>query len=660
MKTIENLMEAYSSYLALPMVLVTSASEEIYKTNYKQLYMELDTITGANFAEISKKIEHPIIVSAMETVEDEECFYILTPTFTFQMKQLMFISGPFKLGNQATRNVKFLTEEQLDTTLQRMRTFFNIVENRLSMLASHTVPDEIIQAIRLVINENDMAEIDNVDFNQIFLEFLKNPTIDFLGIASKQDDIFVVEQIKGGSMEELIHEKFYIGEGLLGNAVILGDDFNWNKKSEIQRAEFFNKFGFFPNHLFGSVLMDVNDVDSVLFGGNFTNKAISERLISFIKCTVQFLKQKETMNMNLQEAQYWQSNFMGWLDLMDVAMHTKDKTYICYKILDFCQIVNKGLFTCFTMHNSKVISRGEFNEEIYTLHQKVNLQQLVNMKTKFWRDEECIHLFSQDFGLLTVQCNNKINYKQLSYILMTIEKVLERKELSTRTLDSISTSTIFDVLNSGLKDLDPIKYEKSIIISKVFNHFMDIGTIQKQHDQLFQNISKVMMYSMDFLAQQIDQTEEWDYLKAAKSILDGEHNIENRQEIDILAYLYALVILEDTSSSYLNVSEKIKEDCKLFIDDTQSPLLTSSMNTEAFADSKQDFKGIIDSLTITAREKQILYLLLEGLNNNEVAHYLKISTHTVKNHVTNIYKKLNVSDRMQAIAKIYRIKYEDS
>nr|WP_269843884.1 LuxR C-terminal-related transcriptional regulator [Domibacillus epiphyticus] len=44
---------------------------------------------------------------------------------------------------------------------------------------------------------------------------------------------------------------------------------------------------------------------------------------------------------------------------------------------------------------------------------------------------------------------------------------------------------------------------------------------------------------------------------------------------------------------------------------------------------------------------------------HEVGNYLKISNHTVKNHITSIFKKMNVTDRMQAMVKIYRIKYGD-
>lgn len=51
---------------------------------------------------------------------------------------------------------------------------------------------------------------------------------------------------------------------------------------------------------------------------------------------------------------------------------------------------------------------------------------------------------------------------------------------------------------------------------------------------------------------------------------------------------------------------------------------------------------------LTSREKEILLLLASGSSNDEIADNLSISHHTVKNHLNNIYKKIQAENRLQA------------
>lgn len=48
---------------------------------------------------------------------------------------------------------------------------------------------------------------------------------------------------------------------------------------------------------------------------------------------------------------------------------------------------------------------------------------------------------------------------------------------------------------------------------------------------------------------------------------------------------------------------------------------------------------------LTPREREVLMLITQGLSNGEIAETLFISPHTVKNHVSNIYRKLGEHDR---------------
>jgi DNA-binding NarL/FixJ family response regulator len=56
----------------------------------------------------------------------------------------------------------------------------------------------------------------------------------------------------------------------------------------------------------------------------------------------------------------------------------------------------------------------------------------------------------------------------------------------------------------------------------------------------------------------------------------------------------------------------------------------------------------INDLSLTNRELEILRYIVEGMRNKEIANALYISEKTVKNHITNLLRKLDVEDRTQA------------
>ncbi len=66
-------------------------------------------------------------------------------------------------------------------------------------------------------------------------------------------------------------------------------------------------------------------------------------------------------------------------------------------------------------------------------------------------------------------------------------------------------------------------------------------------------------------------------------------------------------------------------------------------------DSKADLEKLFKKYDISKREKEIVELLLEGKSNREIAEALFISGNTVKTHVKNIYRKLEVKNRVQLV-----------
>lgn len=81
------------------------------------------------------------------------------------------------------------------------------------------------------------------------------------------------------------------------------------------------------------------------------------------------------------------------------------------------------------------------------------------------------------------------------------------------------------------------------------------------------------------------------------------------------------------------------------------------VGTEPVQNSSPDPERVIKSLGLTIRELEVLQLMSQGLSNQEIGDHLHISLPTVKTHTSNLYEKLGVKRRTQAVneAKLLKI-----
>lgn len=109
-------------------------------------------------------------------------------------------------------------------------------------------------------------------------------------------------------------------------------------------------------------------------------------------------------------------------------------------------------------------------------------------------------------------------------------------------------------------------------------------------------------------------------------------------------------VLKDSDSYTLKTAINSVYQDSNYIDATMIPFLKERDYAKTIEQEKKEKDTLLSS-----REIEVLCYLAEGLCNKEIGLKMQISEKTVKNHVSNIFKKIDVSDRTQAA--VYAIKH---
>lgn len=116
-------------------------------------------------------------------------------------------------------------------------------------------------------------------------------------------------------------------------------------------------------------------------------------------------------------------------------------------------------------------------------------------------------------------------------------------------------------------------------------------------------------------------------------------------------YLFATIkigadgyILKDSDANSLIRAIRDVNSGRTYIQPNLAKMMVDELNYK-----DEESNGMLKKIrSLTKREYEVLTLIAEGLNNKDIADKLFISEKTVKNHVSSIFKKIGVNDRIQA------------
>lgn len=131
------------------------------------------------------------------------------------------------------------------------------------------------------------------------------------------------------------------------------------------------------------------------------------------------------------------------------------------------------------------------------------------------------------------------------------------------------------------------------------------------------------------------------------SVVDDEDQVMSAIEAGATAY----VSKTDSAETIIEAVRSAAEG-KVYLPPTITKRVLDHISDALTSERKA---GTRAQKELTERESIILRLLAEGKRNREIADSLNISERTVGNHIANIYSKLHISDRAQAI--LYAVRH---
>jgi two-component system nitrate/nitrite response regulator NarL len=138
--------------------------------------------------------------------------------------------------------------------------------------------------------------------------------------------------------------------------------------------------------------------------------------------------------------------------------------------------------------------------------------------------------------------------------------------------------------------------------------------------------------------------------QARALVLTGTHSPElHRQAIRLGAK--GLVLKEKTTDVLLQAIEKVHAG-EIWL---ESSMITDLLD-ELSPNNKDKHKDPEEAkmATLSPREREVIALIGEGLRNKQIARRLFISDTTVRHHLTSIFSKLDVSERLELVIYAYR------
>lgn len=517
--------------------------------------------------------------------------------------------------------------------------------------------------------------------------------LQFVGYAQKEEDgCFVIRAVRGEQAESLMGVSFMIGEGFLGVTAVTGESGYWEQIERDPRILFFTQKGIRPHALFCLPVMQGETISGLLFGGTQDNRSIRKETLE----RAALLSSLFGMQLAYQTMQTSMESQLLYLNsLVEIARamtSLRDMNRILYILVDMSLHLAKGTASCVVVKTDdahiQVISRG-LNVERADAYGKAVADRYFAAEKQatassidpvaYWEEGE--QAFAE-FPILyhgRVQAVLSVAYPEMkegaeenSLLMGLVSMAGVALQLVRETAEHTVSRRYAEHLHRSLRQWDPASYREAIEAQELIESFGRAQGISPTVIRTLVQACLIAAFDLDVLRETIpEQTEVLTILADYRSLLEGglppaaigrgSYSYSYGGQLLSLIYRYLkhgkqLHLLRQPLPGYdpLLCEQVVSFLQKREVINRTVALGGSDNGTEMGEQAAVLRKRIREMLPLSVREKEVLELVVQGATNREIAERLYISEHTVKNHLTNIFQKLNVTDRTQAIALVYQ------
>lgn len=638
MHIVQDLITAYSEHIDLPIALVSTDGQIIYEANRFSALPKRDVTMCLA---LSSDLKYPMIVSATTQSDQVETFYLLSQPFTLQQCTYILIAGKYTLTESMQQNEHYQSKHSTDIPYM-----MDCLHNLLYVfMLKHEQEENLVisKDMKNVFYLFDDISMQNLTTEQLLTKIVEKlytlSNVDFIGFAQKKvNNTYEIRFVLGKGMDIMCGEQFYYGEGLLGQAFLKKSRFFWEKRQESVYPEFFTRHKLYPEQLYGIPLIDENEIDTIIFGGMFTEGKLHTTDVEILNNMILLMTQKNKVDVEIASLKKDRMIFKEWLNFVELVNENPHDKKMAMHLLNFCSVLNGGLACCVTMCNQTVVTLNTIDEQMRAQHQ---MFKAIKMKKPYFIEQtpHYLHFYLQDVGTYTIYfAESEFLYDEVAMIT----SVLKLFQLAGAAKHTEVEKSAVDYYYKAMKELNKASYDNATTAIELVTNLYNKELFDEQTYEYLCDVCKILPYSHSFLQQ---------YVQHLPPISESVELATFEQKV--IAFLDREIIGNNRFAT-LKHTPKEEEALQLALEEVNNVNLLHKTTKSAFQLKFQELIAITDVFQITHRENEVLMLLVEGYSNQEIAEKLHISAHTVKNHITNIYKKLDVTDRYQAMKKILK------